>query len=396
MARTFLKKIIPSFLLDFYHLFLAMSGAFLYLFPSRNMKVVGVTGTNGKSTVVLLSCAVLEKAGYKVASISSIKFKIGQKEYSNDLKMTMPGRFKLQRFLRQAVKEGCEYVVLEVTSEGIKQHRHRFVDFDAAIFTNLTPEHIESHGSFEKYKKAKGRLFKAAKKVHIINIDDRSSGYFLDFPAKKKYTYGLRQGNINNENLRLDLSLPGQFNIYNGLAAVCLGVSQGIDLQLCKKAVQEIKQIPGRMETVVSEPFKVVIDYAHTPDSLRKAYKALPGNKICVLGACGGGRDKWKRPELGRIAGENCRRIILADEDPYDETPREIIADVKSGISDLSKVLEIQDRRKAIRKALEEAGKGDTVVITGKGSEPWMCLAGGEKMPWNEKEVVLQELEKIH
>jgi len=155
--KELLKKFIPPFLLSWYHYILALLGVIFYYFPSCRLKVVGVTGTNGKSTVVELTSKILEEAGYKIASLSSIKFKIGDKEWKNMFKMTMPGRFTIQKILRQAVKTGCQYAILEVTSEGIKQHRHKFINFDAAVFTNLSPEHIEAHGGFEKYREAKGK-----------------------------------------------------------------------------------------------------------------------------------------------------------------------------------------------------------------------------------------------
>ena len=175
-----IKKFIPLFALNWYHFSLPLLGVFLYRFPARKIKVIGVTGTNGKTTAVHLISKILENANYKVASISSVRFKIGDKEYKNTLKMTMPGRLKLQKFLRQAVNNKCDYMVLEVTSEGIKQHRHRFIDFNTAVFTNLTEEHIESHGSFEKYKEAKGKLFQNPK-ISIVNLDDPSADYFLGF-----------------------------------------------------------------------------------------------------------------------------------------------------------------------------------------------------------------------
>src|SRR3989344_6352679 len=169
--KNLIKKFIPLFLLSWYHFLLSFLGAILYRFPSRKIKVIGVTGTNGKTTAVHLIIAILEKAGFKTASLSSIQFKIGEKVWPNTFRMTMPGRFVIKKFLRKAVDAGCQYAVLEVASEGIKQHRHRFINFEAAVFTNLTPEHIESHGSFENYKKAKGEFFKAVKNIHIINAD---------------------------------------------------------------------------------------------------------------------------------------------------------------------------------------------------------------------------------
>jgi UDP-N-acetylmuramoyl-L-alanyl-D-glutamate--2,6-diaminopimelate ligase len=391
-----IKKIIPTFLLSWYHFILAFLGAIIYRFPSKKLKVIGVTGTNGKTTVVNLTTGILEAAGFKVASLSSIKFKIGEREWENTLKMTMPGRFRVQRFLREAVSSSCQYAVLEVTSEGIKQHRQRFIDFEMAVFTNLTPEHIEAHGGFENYKRTKGKLFQAARKIHIINIDDENAKYFLEFPAKKKYTYGLNQGDVNNKNLQLNLRLIGNFNIYNALAAICVGISQGVKLETYKEAVEKAKGIPGRMEEVISQPFKVFVDYAFTPAALEKVYQTLkPESKkmICVLGSCGGGRDKWKRPILGKIAAKYCDKIIVTNEDPYDEDPMKIIAEVAKGTK--SKAKEILDRRKGIKESLKLAKPDDVVVITGKGCEPWICIARGKKIPWDDREVAREEFDKL-
>ena len=404
-VKNLVKKLIPDFLLSFYHYCLALTGAFLYGFPSRKLTVIGITGTSGKSTVVELSSKILQEAGFKVASLSSIKFKIKEKEWENKLKMTMPGRLKVQKFLRQAVRAGCKYAVLEVTSEGIKQFRHKFINFDVAVFTNLSPEHIESHGSFEKYREAKLRLFKIAK-VHIINLDDENAEFFWKIPAEKKISYKLNEG---ARLLPKNLKLLGEFNLYNALAAIEVGLSQGVSLEICKKALEKIKGILGRMEIVIKEPFTVIVDYAHTPQSLKKVYETILNSKflipnsklICVLGACGGGRDKWKRPVLGKIAAKYCDEIIITNEDPYDENPLKIMEDIESGFSQIPnpksqipKYEKILDRREAIRKALELAQPSDIVVITGKGSEPWMCVAGGEKIPWDDRKIVKEEYEK--
>jgi len=395
--KSLIKKFIPDFLLSRYHWKLALLSAVLYWFPSRKIKVIGITGTNGKSTTAHLISKILEEAGFKTAVLSSISFKIGDKEWPNTLKMTMPGRFKIHKFLRQAVNSGCQYAVLEVTSEGIKQYRHKFINFEATVFTNLTPEHIESHGSFKNYRSAKGKLFQAVKKLHIINLDDENAGYFLQFLANKKYTYGLNQGDINNKDIRLQLSLIGEFNIYNALAAICVGLSQGIDLEDCKRAVENVKGIPGRMEEVAPYPFKVFVDYAFTPNALEKVYQTIKNNfqpkrMICVLGACGGGRDKWKRPVLGEIAAKYCNEIIVTNEDPYDEDPMEIIDQVAKGAE--GKAKKILDRREAIKESLKSAQSGDAVVITGKGCEPWI-IEKGKKIPWDDRKVVKEEMERI-
>lgn len=399
--KDLIKKFVPFFIISWYHFGLAFLGAIIYRFPSRKLIVIGVTGTNGKSTVVELASKILAAAGYKVASLSSIKFKIGGKEWPNTLKMTMPGRFKLQRFLRQALNSGSKYAVLEVTSEGIKQYRHKFIDFEVAVFTNLSPEHIETHGSFENYRAAKGKLFKITKGVHIINLDDENAEYFLRFPAKKKYSYGLNKGDINNKDIQFKLRLIGDFNIYNALAATCVGLSQGINLEICKKVLEAAGGIPGRMQEVISSPFKVFVDYAFTPNALEKVYQTLTTNHkpqttklICVLGACGGGRDKWKRPVLGKLAAKYCQEVIVTNEDPYDEDPMEIINQVAAGTREMA--IKILDRREAIRKSLELAKPNDLVVITGKGCEPWICLKRAKKIPWDDRTVVREEFKKIN
>ena len=393
--KRLIKKFIPSFLLGLYHFVLAFLGAVLYRFPSRKLKVIGVTGTNGKTTVVYLTAKILEEAGFKTASLSSIKFKIADRERKNNLKMTMPGRFKLQKFLRESLSAGCQYAVLEVTSEGIKQHRHRFINFNAAVFTNLSPEHIEAHKGFKNYKKAKGKLFQAVKGIHVINLDDKNADYFLQFSAKKKFGYvssGAGEIDRGFASINLNLALKGEFNKYNALAAICAGLSQGIDLEIAKRAVEKVKGIPGRMEQVISSPFKVFVDYAFTPNALEKVYQTVKpdsGRMICILGACGGGRDKWKRPVLGEIASRYCDEIIVTNEDPYDEDPIKIIDEVVQGAK--GKAEKILDRREAIKKALILVSPGDTIITTGKGSEPWICLARGKKIPWNEAEIIREE-----
>ena len=185
----------------------------------------------------------------------------------------------------------------------------------------------------------------------------------------------------------------GDFNVYNALAAISVGLLQGVSLKTCKEALEKVQTIPGRMEIVVKNPFLVVVDYAHTPEQLEKVYKSLNKNPlVCVLGSCGGGRDKWKRPVLGKIAQKYCQKVIITNEDPYDEDPLSIINQVAEGAASALKVL---DRREAINKALKIAKKGDTVIITGKGSEPLMCLSEGKKIPWDDREVTKQELKKI-
>lgn len=386
--------------MNWYHFLMAFLAALIYRFPSRKLIVIGVTGTNGKSTTVYFITRILEEAGFKVASLSTIDFKVGEKSWQNMFKMTMPGRFFTQWFLRQAVNSGCDFAVLEVTSEGIKQYRHMFVRFDTSVFTNLSPEHIEAHGGYENYRKAKGELFRLTKNTHIINVDDKEADFYLQFPAYKKYTYGMSLGDINAKNTNFKLAISGDFNIYNALAAICVGMHYGVDLKTYREALGKIKVVEGRMEEVISFPFKVFVDYAFTPNSLEKVYislksklKSKNSKLVCVLGACGGGRDKWKREVLGEIASRYCEEIIITNEDPYDEDPMEIIEQVAKGTH--GKCRKILNRREGIRESLSLANTNDIVVITGKGCEPWIVEKKGKKIPWDDREVVKEEFKNL-
>lgn len=431
-VKVSVKKIIPPILFQVYHFALAWLGAVIYHFPSRKMIIIGVTGTSGKSTEVELIYHIFDAAGLKTASLSSIGFHQGSKFWFNNLKMTMPGRFRLQKFLFEAWKSQCQYVVIEVTSEGILQYRQCGIDFDILIFTNLSPEHIERHGGFENYKKTKGKLFQGLRKTRsvknghpvektiIVNLDDSAASYFLSFLADRKIGYGLEDypeeiEKMKAENIVLtnqgsrfrvkktefSLNLPGKFNISNALAAIAVGYTQNISFSVMTQALAQVKSLPGRLELVVSRPFRVFVDYAHTPVALEKVYRTLQqseGKLICLLGSCGGGRDKWKRPVLGEIASRYCQQIILTNEDPYDEDPWLIINQVKSGVSKdfpENHLLTILDRKQAIEKVLSIARLGDTVVITGKGSESLMCLAQEQKVPWSDKKIVQETMKKI-
>lgn len=401
---SIIRRIIPQFLFTFfqppYHRFLSWLAAVLYRYPSHHLTVIGVTGTNGKSTTVELLAEIIDEAGYQVASISSIRFRVGDREKWNDKKMTMPGRFFIQKFLRRAVRAGVTHAVLEVTSEGIKQFRHRHIAFDMAVITNVTPEHIESHGSFEAYRAAKAELFKAAP-LHVLNEDDTETYTYLSrLPAKKRFTYSLADFPED-----LTIRLPGDFNRENALAALTAALALGIGHEAVKRALERIDYIPGRLEVVQAHPFGVIVDYAHTPDALEKVYKTLSAPRlICVLGSAGGGRDKWKRKELGRIAAKYCDNIILTNEDPYDEPPADIIRDVEqgvlsatSGVSAKNRVAfqKVLDRREAIRTALMRAKRNDVVVITGKGCESWIMGPAGTKIPWDDREVAREELQHV-
>ena len=386
-------------LISGYHFLWALAGAVFYRFPSERMKVVGVTGTKGKTTVVELVAALLEAAGHKTAVLSSITVKTGADEAKNRTGNSMPGRGYIQKFLRRARQTGCSHAVIEVTSEGARRHRHRFIRWAAAAITNIAPEHIESHGSFENYRDAKLLFLKYAAEQGapvFVNAEDGRSTYFLEQLGELAAPY-------LTENIPAELShiwevLPGRFSRENVAAAVAVARALGIGEEAIRSGLENFKGVSGRVDFVQREPFKVVVDYAHTPESLEAIFGTLremtPGRLICVFGATGGGRDKWKRPAMGEKAAVYCDEIILTDDDPYEEDSLSIIAEIRKGIGDLKPTTEIVDRKEAIHEAIRRAAPGDAVVMTGKGTEPFLHLAGGKKIEWNDKEVAEEALAK--
>ena len=382
--------------------------------------MVGVTGTKGKSTVIELMNVIFEAAGERTALLSTVRQKIGTETEPNEWSNTMPGRWRLQRFLHRAATERCTYAFVEVTSQGTTQHRHRFIDWDVAVFLNLHPEHIEAHGSFEKYREAKLNFFRSLKhskksrQYFLINRDDQDSMLFYEVAKRVrggeaiwfskndvfKMVEGLR-ATYHQDWLRAD------FNVENVAAAVALARLRGVNRGTIQRALAEFPGVPGRMEFVQKRPFSVVVDYAHTPESLTAVYRNLRTNYdftdssqlICVLGATGGGRDTWKRPEHGKIAASYCDVVVLTSEDPYDEDPRAIIEDMKRGIAESpekpQKVYEIIDRTEAIKKALSIAREKDIVIITGIGSQRWFYGPNGEKQPWDEVQTVKDLLQNV-
>ena len=416
--KIVIKTILPTkiflFFQPLYHRLVALLGALLYQFPSKKLFVVGITGTKGKSSTTELLNSILEEAGYKTALISTIRIKIGEKTRSNLMKMTMPGLFFIQCTLYDALQKKCTHAIIEMTSEGVKQFRHLYIDLDVLIFTNIAPEHIESHGSFKKYLKAKlalrdALLHSSKKKVSVIaNIDDPHGKDFLTASRAAQVPYSLKdisytqtsQGlSIRYKNIKIRSQLEGEMNAMNILAAVKLAEYLGIPAERIVRGIEKVAVIPGRLEHVrEGQLFDVVIDYAHTPDSLLKLYQTFKEKKkICVLGNTGGGRDRWKRPEMARIAEEFCESVILTNEDPYDENPRSIVEEMAKGMKQSPTI--IMDRREAIREALMKASKmaGNSIVlITGKGTDPYIMEARGRKTPWSDARVVREELERLN
>lgn len=417
-----IKRFIPSAILNRlrppYHYALAYIGNLIYHNPSKEITVIAVTGTKGKSTVTELITRILEADGNTVASLSTIQFKVGDSVERNLFKMTMPGRFFVHKFLRQAVDAGCTHAVIEMTSEGAKQFRHKFVQMDALVFTNLTPEHIESHGSFEKYKQCKleiaHQLEDSAKQPRYIvaNTDDEHGQDFLNIKVEEKLPYNLKSLKLHtlhkdgiglifqdaDEEVTIRVPLVGLFNVYNTLAAITLTRALGVGIRTIESALRSLPPVKGRVEHFTSgketeKQVTVVVDYAHTPDSLEKLYQAFKDQKkVCVLGNTGGGRDTWKRPEMAHVAEQYCEEIILTNEDPYDEDPRKIVDEMARGIEDQSKLEIIMDRRLAIRTAIEKAPEGGYVLVSGKGTDPYIMGPHNTRQPWSDAEVVQKEL----
>lgn len=411
--KDLILSITPHWVLDAYHLAWAHTSAWWYGDPSKKLIVIGVTGTKGKSTTAELIRHMLASTGHKVAMASTIRFMIAEAQERNLYKMTMPGRGVLQQFLRKALDAGCTHAVVELTSEGALQHRHAGLKLDALVFTNLAPEHIERHGSFKAYAAAKlslaEHLARSPKRPRIIvaNADDKYGKDFLAVEAEKRVPYSLADAEpytADDRSLRFlwkgalfSVPLPGLFNLKNCLATLALGGALGLSSEKMRQALEHIQPVAGRAQRIEQgQPYTVVVDYAHTPDSLRALYETYKSKRlICVLGSTGGGRDTWKRPEMGKIADTMCDIAILTDEDPYDEDPRKIIEELTAGFSARQPRV-ILERRAAIAQALREAkDQDDAVLITGKGTDPFIMGPKGSKTPWSDAQVAQEELIKL-
>jgi UDP-N-acetylmuramoyl-L-alanyl-D-glutamate--2,6-diaminopimelate ligase len=409
---NWLRKLVPetSFIRLFYHKLWAILAAIIYRFPARKLKVIAVTGTNGKTTTVNMIAQSLTFMGKKVGMASTVNFQIGDKVWSNLTKKTTQGRLSLQKMLRQMVKEGCEYAVLEVSSHAMTQSRMFGVSPFVVVMTNMSDDHIEYHGSFEKYREAKGKLFKKFHKYSVLNMDDPSFEYFNSINRGKKVTYGIEEGDLYVSGLnfspkgsefmvhagsrarKVSIPLPGLFNVSNALSAYAALKVFGFKGGDIAMALSSCSGAPGRFERVeVEADFDVIVDYAHdhvSMDKLLSLCKDLAeGQLISVFGATGGGRDKKKRPKMGSVADKHADIIILTNDDVYHEDENEIIEMITEGISRMEQLHKIPDRKEAIHKALSEASKGDLVVISGKGGEE-VIVVGDKKIPWDDREIV--------
>lgn len=410
-----IKKFIPKRLFNtlapIYHYKLAFIGACLYRFPSRKLTVIAVTGTKGKSSTTELINSIFEATGRKTALLNTIRFKIGDESTPNKRKMTVPGRLFLHKMLRKAISAGCDTAIVELSSEAAKQYRHKFIYLDALVFLNLAPEHIEAHGSYEAYRAAKLSFVQNLKKDGrlIVNSEDPESKHFIEATDREHFSFALADAkpyelkpdgiDLTFKGQKISSLLIGEFNLKNILAAAVTAESFHLPLEKIKAGIERVANIPGRVEFVkAGQDFDVVVDYAHTSESLTELYRAFDGKRrVCVLGNTGGGRDKWKRPEMAKVADSFCDTVFLTDEDPYDEDPGKIIDEMLPGFVKVKPKV-IMDRREAIRAALRQAqgsNQPTVVLITGKGTDPFIMGRDGKKTPWSDSKVAKEELEKL-
>lgn len=392
--------------------------------PARDLRVIAVTGTNGKTTTVNFLNEILKEAGYRTAMFSTANIEIAGEQTVNDTNSTTATVARLQKFFRDAKKADVEFALIEATSHALDQYKFEGVPIEMAIMTNLTQDHLDYHKTMENYAAAKAKLFEMNPNLVVLNADDEWFDYFNNFATEsQKITYGEgesadvkiekfklykkgSEANLridNNVELEIATNLPGEFNIYNMTAAAAGAYLLGISLKDIQEGIANLEGVSGRFEYATPGlPFDTIVDYAHTPDALEKLLKSAKeiskNRTILVFGACGD-RDREKRPIMGKVAQDLADRIIITDEENYTEDATQIREEIISGISKKNEKLpaniqEIPDRKEAIRKALQIAGKGDIVLITGLGHEVYRVI-DGEKTPWNDTQIVREIAQEI-
>lgn len=377
-----------------YHLPQAIFWTLFYRYPARNLTVIGVTGTDGKTTTSNLVWHILDFAGKKAGLVTSINAKIGQSQEDTGFHVTTPDPKKLQQFLWQMKTAGSQYAVLETTSHGLDQYRLWGANFYIGIITNLTHEHLDYHQTMANYARAKAKLIKKSR-IAILNQDDDWFDYFASVAKsnqKKIITYAVKShADITPKTFPHQPPLPGIYNQYNCLAAIAATKALGIDDKTIVKALKTFSSPQGRLEAVdLGQKFKVYVDFAHTPNALKNVLdelkKGLPsrGRLIAVFGAAGL-RDKSKRPIMGQTASQIADQIIITNEDPRTEDPTQIAQEIVAGMNKKDNYQIILDRDQAINQAISQAQKQDTVVILGKGHEKSMCF-GKKETPWSDFE----------
>lgn len=393
--KKFLKKFLTQKIInDFYHLPLAISANIVYGFPAGGLKVIGVTGTDGKTTTVNMVYQILKAAGKKVSMVSTINAVVGEQSFDTGFHVTSPGSFTIQKFISIAKESGSEYLILEVTSHALDQYRFWGVNFDVGIITNVTHEHLDYHKTFENYFETKLKLIQKSRVV-VVNKAVKDSRNFKDF-GRKALTFGISNGDFNQREVKLTLKVPGSYNTENALCAMGVAFVLGIDKTIAREALENFAGVAGRMEEVKNNRgFRVFIDFAHTPNGLEQALKALrskSGRLISIIGA-EGERDEGKRAMMGEIAQKLSNIVIVTALDPRGKLEKinEQIREgaEKAGAKEGINFFEIEDRKEAIGFALEKlARKGDVLGIFGKGHETSMNLDGKKDIPWSDREVI--------
>jgi UDP-N-acetylmuramoyl-L-alanyl-D-glutamate--2,6-diaminopimelate ligase len=418
--KRFIPKSLFRRLINVFHLLEPILANLRYGFPARSMRMVGVTGTNGKTTTCNLIGSILEAAGHTVGINSTAVLQVAGKRWDNDLSLTTANPFQLQKLLSDMKKAGCDWVVMEVASHALVQHRVWGMRFEATVFTNLTRDHLDYHGTMEEYARAKGLLFANVPKVAALNRDDDWYEFFAKFPVHQQLSYGVHEeadvritgANLslkgtkltlqcNGDKLVVNLQLAGQFNSYNAAAAAAVTHGMEIPLDAIKTGLEKVEAVPGRMQLIdAGQDFAVIIDHAHTPDALDNLFSTvrmlLKGRLITVIGA-DGDRDPGKREPIGKLAAQNSQVVVVTDQEPYTEDPDKVRAAVLKGAKSVEfgvVVHDIADRREAIAKALRYAKKGDVVLIPGLGNQLTRGMAGG-KIAWDDREVTRELLQGL-
>jgi UDP-N-acetylmuramoyl-L-alanyl-D-glutamate--2,6-diaminopimelate ligase len=402
---------------NIYHLFQAIGANVIYGFPSRGMKIIGVTGTDGKTTTANLLYHILIQSGYKASLISTVGAVINDKSSDIGLHITTPGRFALQSYMKKSKKAGVHYVILEITSHGLDQHRAYGIPIAVGVLTNVSNEHLDYHKNYTRYIAAKAKLLKQAK-VAVLNKDDRSYFPMMKHLKKKSIiTYGFKKDSkINPHNFHFRTKLMGKFNEYNALAAIAALQALHIPDEAIRKGIANFKAPIGRQEVLYDKEFIVINDFAHTPNSfsvILPEVKKLAKNRLIHIFGSAAKRDKYKRPEMGTISSKYADIIILTSEDPRDEPIENINKDILAGIKDnrflivngseiditeknvgekAKFVYVIPDRKAAIEFAIKLAKKGDVVLMTGKGHEKSINYGKGEE-PWDENQTARKAIE---
>lgn len=397
----------------------------LMRFPSRHLRTIGVTGTNGKTTTTHLIRAILTEHGQRVGLIGTVRNFIGERELPAQL--TTPQASDLQDLMSAMVAENCRYAVMEVSSEGLDMHRVDDVEFDVGVFTNLTQDHLNYHGTLERYREAKVELFRQlshvgqkSPKAAVINLDDPSSDLFRAACRVPVYTYGLDpRADLYAYNLDISstgsrfvmrtprgeipvqLRLAGQFNVYNALAATGAMLAEGVPLETVRHALGQATGVAGRMEAIhAGQPFGVFVDYAHSPDGLENVLRTAQGfarGRVIAVFGCGGDRDRSKRPQMGLIAGELADYTIITSDNPRTEDPHQIMREIEAGIAQVLQPAThyelVEDRARAIEQAIAIAQPDDVVLIAGKGHETYQIFRD-RTIDFDDREVARRLLAK--